>query len=158
MEDIAGLGVIINALDKPVTTKVFGNYITFASRKPKVVQAHTARWINEYRRGDGLVLADQRLADPEFRVSPEGKARIKEAIEQGLKNRVSKLRELQHNIASMQRDLDSKNFKVDARSWASDGELAALEELAALQAKQKDKAQERAKKIRELEEQLKSGE
>lgn len=155
MEDlIEGAGVIINALDKPVTTKVFGNYLTFAPKKPKLVREHTARWINEYRRGEGLVMADSRLADPEFRASAEGKAIIKEAIEKGIKNRVQKLRELQQNIDSMQRDLDSKNFKVNAKSWASDGEVAAIEELVALQAKKKDEAAERAKKIEELEKSL----
>lgn len=145
------MGIIYNPLERDVTVKAFGNYFTFKPKQLKLMEDKMARWLAEYRRDEGLVLVGHEFEDLEYRKTPEGLKALKVAEDQGLKNRVRKLRMLKDNIASLQKDLDMKNLKIDARTMASSGEIAALEELASLQAKQKDEGQVKIDRIKELE-------
>lgn len=153
------MAFIYNPRSEKVETKVFGNYMSFPPDKIKYVEQKTAEFIRENRGGLGLVTLPEEFEDPEFRATKEGKRVLAERSKEGIANRVSFLRDIVRNLTvSLRADMDSRNQKGDPRLYASDGEIAAMRELAALQNKEADDQKKRVQEIGELEKLLDLGE
>lgn len=146
---------IMNALDKPVTVKVFGNYITFSPRQIKyIANENMALKMNMDHGGEGLVsFPDEAM---EFdKNGPEFKKVVSEKIREGKQKRVKLLKQIVHNLeVSLQRDLDIAGIKTSAATFASEGELAALKELAQFKSVEQDEEAFRAEEWEKLRKQV----
>lgn len=147
---------IFNGLDKKVVTKAFGNYFTFAPKQIKMMSKEHVRWFSSERAYEGLVALSDKFEDLEYKGSPEGKAEMAKGEKLARQHRVRHLRKIVENVlVSLKRDLQTANIQSDPRALASEGEIAAMEELAAYQQAQEDSKQKQVDKVKELEKLLK---
>lgn len=146
---------IYNALDKEVHFKALGNHFTMRPGQIKRFNKDIGDFIAKEKSSYGLVALDNRFEELEFKESEEGKVLLKQAKEQGLHNRLRYLKMIVDNFTiSLPQDLASAEMKVDHRTLASDGEIAAMEEMRQLQRVDNDKAKLKLEKVRALETQL----
>jgi len=146
---------ILNALDKEVTFKALGNHFTLKPKQIKRFNKDMGDFIAKEKGQYGLVALDERFDDPEFKLSEEGQAILAEREREGILKRVAHLKMIADNLLiSVRQDLNMSELKIDALSIASDGELAAMQELSQLQRQDNDKEKLRLEKARALEREL----
>lgn len=145
---------VMNALDKPVTVKCFGNYISFTPRQIKyVANENMALKISIDNRDDGLVSFPEEAMEMD-KNGPEFKRIIAEKRKEGLNNYIRKLTQVVRNLEiSVQKDLDIKNIKGSIATYASDGELAAMRELAQLKSTEENQEALKTEEYEKLREQ-----
>lgn len=149
------MAMIMNASVETVHTVVFGNHFTLKPGQMKNFTDHVGKFMSIERRYLGLVGLPEQCEDPEFLASPEGKAVVEAARKQGIENRCRHLRELVYNNqVSLKNDLDKANIKADPRAFASDGEIAAMQELVKYQVAKDDTEAKRVEEIKKLEEKI----
>lgn len=150
------MAIVMNALDKEQTMVIGGNHFSFKPNQIKVIYNNDiAKFLTGQRAEYGFVPLPDEFEDKAIQESEEGKAAILEARKQGIEAYCRKLREQIFNLkVSLQRDLDQKNFKVDARVFASNGDLDALEELAKYNIAGEDAEQKKIDRIKQLEEKI----
>ena len=152
------MALIMNASADAVDFKVFGSHFTMKAGQIKTFQDHIARFIatNESTRNKGLVVLPDELEDLDVRQSSEGRALIEAKKKDGVNNRIAHLRQvIYNNQVSLRQDLEKSNLKADPRSFASEGEIAAYEELVKYQSSKEDEDQKRIDRIKALESKLK---
>lgn len=136
--------------------QVFGNYFELKPGALKLVQENVAKFVDIERKELGIVTLPESLEDPDFKASPEGKALLESKRKEGVDARCKKLEWIVYNLqVSLRQDLERANIKADPRGFASDGELAAMEELAKFRANKADETEIRIKRIKDLEDKLK---
>lgn len=149
------MAIIFNPFKKAVETKALGNYHSFPSKKFKQVSDVLADWLMEKRWYEGLVRLPDSFEDLDKRTSAEGKAEISRLSDEALERRAKFLKSIYHNLrTSLKADMETRNMHGDPRAFASKGEIAAMEELAELQARDKDREKERISKVEDLAKQL----
>lgn len=153
------MAFIMNASAEEQTVKVRGNYFHFKPGQIKQFDDSFAHFMVTERAYLGLVDLPRQFEDLEFKGTEEGKKILAEKAKQGIDARVKHLRSvIYNNEVSLRQDLEKKNIKVDPKVYASDGEIAAYEELIKYQSKDSDAAQKRVDRIKELEAKLKESE
>lgn len=141
--------LILNALDKPVHVVAFGNHFNLKPRQLKTFRGEIGQFLDSNKGYLGLVAVPMELAEPEYRDSEEGKAVLEQKIQEGIARRARHLTEVVNNLkVSLRGDLDQANIKAPIETQATDGEVAAMDELIALQRELKDPAKERSEKAR----------
>jgi hypothetical protein len=152
------MALILNASAEEQHFKVHGNHFNL---KPGQIKAFTdtiADFICMERGYLGLVGLPETYDDIAFRDSAEGKALLASKKEQGVNARCKYLREIVYNNqVSLKMDLEKANIKADPRVFASEGEVAAMEELVKYQKTQDDVDQVKVDRIKELEKKLAAG-
>lgn len=148
--------LVMNALDKEVHVQAFGNYFSFKAGQIKRLRREIGDFICRERKSMGLVGLPPEFEEPEYKVSEEGKAILEQKKLEGVRNRIQHLQWQVNNLKSLQRDLEMKNMKVDPLTLATDGDIAAMEELHLYQAKAQDGDKKRVEKLRDLERKLKA--
>lgn len=124
------MALVMNALPHQVTVQVGGNYFEFKPEQIKLIHndniAHLMCTDKAYL---GLVgVPDVVVEAPTSEESKQIKA---EAKKKGVAARISHLEKIKHNLlVSLQRDLEMSNIKASPLSYASEGEKAAIAELA----------------------------
>lgn len=150
------MAVVMNALNRENNVMVGGVQFSFKPQQIKFMYNEgIARFLTGPRAEEGFVDLPEGFEEKEKQESEEGKSTILAARQRGVDNYCKKLRQQIFNLkVSLQRDLDQKNFKVDARVYASDGDLFALEELARYQGAGDDSEQKKIDRIKALEEKV----
>jgi hypothetical protein len=149
------MGMIMNASCETVHTVVYGNHFTLKPGQMKNFTDHVGRFMAIERRYLGLVGLPDECEDPEFVKSPEGQAVLERARKEGIENRCKFLRELiYNNQVSLKNDLDRANIKADVRGFASEGEIAAMQELVKYQVAKDDTEAKKVEEIKKLEEKI----
>lgn len=148
---------ILNALDKDVHTKVFGNHFTFKAGQVKRMRGEIGDFIAKERGYLGLVAVSDKFDDPEYKTTEAGQAELEAKKREGKEKRAQHLQWQVHNLqVSLRQDLDNANIKADTLSFATKGDLDAMDELATLQRAEADEAKARLQRARELERKLKA--
>jgi hypothetical protein len=141
--------LVYNALPKTVSVKALGNYFSFAPEQIKRMRGEIGHFLIQQKKEMGLVALPQEFEDPNYSQSEDGQRILAEKKVEGINNRSTHLQaqiyNLQHSLAQ---DLAQADMKVDAHAMATDGDLAAMEELLSYQRAQQDIAKERAEKAR----------
>lgn len=141
----------MNALNKPVTVKVFGNHISFNPRQIKsITNQNMADKMHMDLGYEGLIGFPEEAMELD-RNSIEFKAIVEEKVKEGTNKRIDFLNQVASNLrVSLQRDLDAANIKTDAGVYASKGELAVLKELASYADLEAAEEAKRSKEYKEL--------
>lgn len=146
------MALIYNPLKYDVSVQALGDWFTLKAGQIKDLNEAKAGFISSRKAYTGLVSLPEAFADLEYRATPEGKAALEEAKENGIKARCEHLRFIVHNdTVSLQGDLDKSNIKSNAKAFMSEGGVKALEELAAYKRAGADAEALKVKKIEELE-------
>jgi hypothetical protein len=149
------MGLVMNASCETQVFKVFGNVFTLKPGQIKMFQDNISQEIAISRRSFGLVQLPEEFTDPEFARSEEGKKLLLAKKAEGIQNRVQYLKTIVYNLqVSLKNDLDKANLKVDPRALASEGEIAAMEELAKYQDNEEDEKHKKLERVKELEKKL----
>lgn len=144
--------LIMNASSIEQTVKVHGAWFSFKPKQIKTMAEEKVFFLSSSCAYLGFVSVPEELEDLDIRASKEGQAKIKEAEERGIANRVQFLERLKHNeLSSLQRDYDLRNDKSDPRVLVSKEMLKNFEELVTYKNKKQDMAQEQVNRIKELE-------
>lgn len=153
------MALIMNATNENVHILVHGNHFEFKPKQIKMFQEHVSRFIETERQDKGLVSLPAEFEEPEFKASEEGKKILAEKEEQGINNFCKALRQvIYNNQVSLRRDLEMANIKASPETYASDGEMKAMELLVKYQRRDEDLAQVRKNKMDELKKQLEKSE
>lgn len=151
------MALIHNASAEKQHVVVYGQHFDFAPGQTKNLQEHFAHMMATDKAYMGLVSLPAEFEDPMYASTEEGKKVLEERRATGINNRISHLRQvIYNNEVSLRRDLEMKNMKVDPKLMASDGEIAAYEELVKYQKKQEDEAAAKAARIAELQKKVAS--
>ena len=158
------MALIMNCLDKEQTTIVGGAHFSFGPHQIKYFSnPEIAANIAKLRKEDGFMrLPDEldhlgMLKPEQFEkvVTPEDKATITAVRQEGVENYCRRLRELIYNATvSVQKDIDMKGLKLDARTLATKKDLERFKELAKYQKSKNDLEQKQLDEIKELEKQI----
>lgn len=149
------MGFIYNPTTEPAHVIAFGNHFTMKPGQIKNFQDHISDFLASERGEFGLVSLPDAFEDPEYQKSEEGQAIMAAKKAEGIAARIRKLKEIVYNNqVSLKQDLEIRNLKVDPRTLASDGELAAMVELAKYQDAESDEAQKKVEKIKALEKKI----
>lgn len=141
--------LILNALDKSVHVVAFGNHFNLKPKQMKLFRGEIGRFLDSNKGYLGLIAVPEQLSEPEFRDSEEGKALLEQKTQEGVTRHVQHLTQVVNNLqVSLRGDLDAKNIKSPIESQATEGELAAMEDLIHYQRAQKDESKERTEKAR----------
>ncbi len=153
--------VILNCLDEPNTCVVGGNHFQFKPGQLKYFHdINIASLISRIKASDGFIalpdelehlshLKEEMMAKV---ITPEEKAIIEEKRKEGINNYCQRLRELIYNATvSLQKDIDVRGYKYDARVEATKADLKRLETLAKYQSEHLDLEQKRVDTFKELE-------
>jgi hypothetical protein len=152
------MALILNASCEDQHVVVFGNHFSLKAGQIKNFEDKIAHFLATDRADRGLVSLPDEFMEPEYKTSEDGARILEEKRKQGVENRVRYLRQIAYNNeVSLRQDLEKANIKADPKSFASDGELRAYEELVKYQKKQDDGDAKKAAKIVELQKQLKAG-
>lgn len=150
--------LILNASAEPQHFTVYGKHFEMKPGQIKTFQDHFARFISLERKYLGLVVLPEALEDIDFRQTEEGKKMLEASRAEGVRNRVAELNRVKYNLeVSLKRDLEMKNIKADVRSFASDGEIKAYEELLKYQTAGNDESEKKIERLKELEKKLAKG-
>lgn len=146
------MALVMNATAKEVQVKVHGNWFTFKPKQIKVMDDEKVFFLTSTNAYLGFVSLPQSLEDIDYRSSKEGQALLTDAEKRGVEQRVAHLESLKHNeLVSLQRDLDQRNLKYDARVDMSKEMIQNLEELASYKKKSKNEEAEKVQAIKKLE-------
>ena len=141
--------LILNALDSDVRVQAFGNFFTFKPGQIKRMRGPIGSFLHLNKGYMGLIQIQDSFEDPVYRDSEEGKAELQKKKQEGIDRRVQFLSQQIHNLqVSLRQDLDKSNIKVDTHSMATDGDMAAMEELLQYQRSRADAQKEKAEKAR----------
>lgn len=145
---------IMNALSTPVNTQAQGTWLQWKPLEIKTIHnEHKAAFFEEKRSNEGLIRIPEEIMELE-KNDPVRINFIEEKRKEGVSNRIKKLQEVQYNLeVSLRRDLEVKNIKADALTFASKGELVAYQELMSLQSDQRNVVVTPGDEIRKLKEQ-----
>lgn len=139
----------MNALDKDVRVQAFGNWFTFKAGQIKRMRGEIGSFLVINKAYYGFVELPMSFEDPEFKNSEEGQRILAEKRQQGIDARVRYLTQQIHNLrVSLRQDLDTANIKADVNGFATDGDLAAMDELLGYQRLRADAQKEKAEKAR----------
>lgn len=145
------MALVYNATEELQSFKAAGNWFTFKPKQMKQMDDAIAHFIATERQEFGMVLLPEELSDPEYKASPEGKELLEQKTEQGINSFVSALRQvIYNNQVSLRQDLQQANIQADPASFASDGELKAMELVAKYQRAKNDDEQKKIDKVKEL--------
>lgn len=141
--------LILNALDKSVHAVAFGNHFHMKPKQLKMFRGEIGQFLDSMKGYLGLIAVPMELNEPEYRASEEGQAILAQKTQEGINRHVQKLTEVVNNYQiSLRGDLENKGIKAPLESQATDGELAAMEDLLHYQRQQKDSSKERSEKVR----------
>lgn len=144
--------LVMNASSKEQQVRVHGAWFTFKPKQIKDMHEDKVFFLTSKCSGQGFVSLPDSLEDMDFRASPEGQVLLKSAEEKGVQLRIAFLEDLKRNeLVALQRDLDQKNLKYDARLEITPEMLGNFEELASYKTSKNDEAQKRVDRIKELE-------
>jgi hypothetical protein len=146
------MALVMNVSEKDQHVTVFGNHFVLKKGSMKMFQDNIAHFLITDRKDMGFVGLPDEFLDPAYKETAEGKALVEMRRKEGVANRINKLNEIAYNLlVSLKQDLDRANIKADPRTFASEGEIAALEELAMYKQMQDDEASKRTDRIKQLE-------
>jgi hypothetical protein len=147
---------VLNALDKEVHVKAFGNHFSFKPGQIKRFSKDIGDFLTKEKGYLGLVGLPSDFDSLDFQNSDEGKAILETKKQEGVRARIRVLEQQVYNLqVSLRQDLEIKNIKADPYIFASDGDVAAMEELAKLQREGKDEDKAKIERLRQLERDLK---
>lgn len=147
--------LIMNATHEAQTIVAFGNHFKLAAGQIKMFNENISHFIATERRHQGVVALPEQFEDVEFRSSAEGQRLLAEYRQQGILARINHLKSIiYNNQVSLRQDLEKANIKADPRVFASEGEIAAMEELVSYQTRQEDETAKKVDRIKELEKQI----
>jgi hypothetical protein len=150
------MSMVLNASVEDQHVVVFGNHFNVKAGQIKSFEEKIAHFLCTDRSYMGFVSMPEEFSDPEFKSSPEGQKIFEDRRKSGVENRTRFLRQvIANNEISLRQDLEKANIKADPKTFASDGEVAAYEELVKYRKKQEDEDAKRAARIAELQKQLK---
>lgn len=142
---------IFNASAIEQQVQIHGSWFTFKPKQVKSMDEAKAFFLITNRSYLGFVEVPEEALDSAWR-SGEGKEQMKEAEHRGVDNRVRHLQYLKNNeLASLAKDLASKNDKSDPRLYISDKMVDQIKELAQYKTKTEQEKIEKLDKIKELE-------
>lgn len=147
------MALVLNSTTETVKVQALGNWFEFKPGQMKSLNDALAHFLVTDKSYMGFVsVPESVMEDP----GSEDSERIKEeARKLGLSRRIDHLKKVIHNLeVSLTRDLEMKNIKAKATIYASDGELKAYKELAAIQKVSVDEGQRRAEEIEKLKGQI----
>lgn len=156
---------ILNATDKEVHTKAFGNHFTFKSGEVKRMSENMGSFIAEQKGYLGLVSVPESLSDHNivvhedktmrYRETPEGQALLVSRKQAGIDKRVAFLTGQVHNLkVSIAEDLAGQEMKIDPFLLATKGDEEAMEELASYQNQAEDEIKARTERLKKLDRKL----
>lgn len=145
------MALIYNTTNELQSVKVFGNWFSLKPGQMKNFDEKIAHFIATERRDSGLVALPEAFEDPQFITTDEGKAILAEKREEGIKAYIDHFRKIiANNQIALRQDLERSNIKADPATFASDGELHAMEMVAKYQRDEDDKEQKRIDRVKEL--------
>lgn len=145
------MGLIFNATNEEQSVKALGNWFTLKPKQIKMFQDNISNFLGSERRDNGLICLPESFEDPEYKVSPEGKAELARLEDEGISHYVNALRaRIYNNQVSLRQDLEKANMKIDPSMLATDADLEAMRLVAKYQQKQDDSAQKRVDEVKEL--------
>lgn len=149
--------LIYNPRNESVTVLAGGNYFEFKPEQIKLIHnPNIARFIALNKSEEGLVEVPDICG--EDKNSPEAKAAISAAKQEGITKRISFLEKIKHNLlVSLARDMERANMKGDPLREASSGEKKALKELATYEQQKQSQADLEYQEIKKIAESLESG-
>ncbi len=149
------MALILNASEKAQHVTVFGNHFVLKAGQVKNFQDNIAGFLSVDRADMGFVALPEEFMDPSYGATPEGKEIFEKARAQGVAARIRHLKQIVYNLqVSLRQDLDKNNIKADARTFASDGEIDAMEELLSYQKAEEDETKKKVDRIKEIESKL----
>ena len=141
--------LILNSLDQEVSVKAFGNYFTFKANQVKRMRPEIGTWIEQQKGYMGLVSIPEQFDEPEFKETEEGKAILESKKKEGLEKRIRFLQSQVNNLQlSLAYDLATADIKAPIETFATDGDLSAMEELLTLQRSQNDETKKKSESAR----------
>ncbi len=153
------MALVLNASCKMQSVQVHGSWFEFAPGQIKSMNEDKVFFLSSTKAYQGFVSVSDRFEDPGYQNTPEGKAELAEAKQNGVNSRIAHLEWLKHNeLKSLRGDMDKANIKADVASEMSTSSskalVSALEELKEYRAKSNDDVQDTMKKVQELEKAL----
>jgi hypothetical protein len=147
---------IMNCLPTPVSTKVFGNWISFTPGQIKLIHNESvAQFISEKRSEEGLVSIPDDAMEMKLDKPEEFKKIIEERKLDGIQARIRKLEWIKENLlSSMAKDMKKANITSDVLLEASKGEKEAFKELKSLRAVVTESNQDNLAEMRQLVEEV----
>lgn len=143
---------VMNCRKEEVSTRAAGNWFSWKPEEIKYIKSDDiAKFIQEARKEEGLMVLPEELDDPSVRTAPEGKAAILRLKEEGLSAYIDSMRRVVYNNqVSLRRDLAQAGINADPAAFASQGELDAMEAIAKYNLTKQDFSQERIDRVKEL--------
>jgi hypothetical protein len=146
------MALVMNATNREQHVVVFGNHFTLKPNQIKNFTDNIANFMCADRRDFGLVGLPEEFSDPGFAATDDGKRILAEKKAEGTANYIRRLKQIVYNAqVALRQDLEKANLKVDWKAFASDGEMAAMEELAKYQDAEDSKQADRVEKLKQLE-------
>lgn len=146
------MALVLNALAQEQDIRIHGSWFSFKPKQIKEMHEDKVFFLVSQRRDQGFVALPDEMADLDFRNSKEGKEILSTAEAKGVNQRCEFLEMLRKNeIVSLQRDIDRRGDKYDARLEMSKEMIKNLEELASYQVKKQDEVLAQVAKIKEIE-------
>lgn len=143
------MALVMNSTTEKVKVQALGNWFDFAPGQVKSLNDNLAQFLVTDKSYMGFVaLPEVIMEDP---TSEEAIKAKEEATKLGRQRRIDYLKRIIYNLeVSLARDMEMKNIKADPRTQATDGELKAYKELAAIKTLSEDAGQKRAEEIARL--------
>lgn len=147
------MALVINANIREVKTQVFGKWFSFKPNQIKSMDDNIAMFLIQDRSEEGFQgLPEICVEDP---TSEEAKAAVKQAIASGRERIKHRLQWQIHNLeVSLQKDLGVADLKMDAKTLATPGDLAAYRLMADLQAEETKGGEDTAQEVAKLKEKI----
>jgi hypothetical protein len=141
--------IVYNALDKVVHVQAFGNHFSFKPHQIKSMRAELGGWIVQQKGYLGLVDLPPQFEDAEYRESEEGKAILASKRQEGLNKKIMALKQQVNNLqVALAYDLQLADMKADINTFATDGDINAMEELLTYQRELQDPNKQRSEAAR----------
>lgn len=141
--------IVFNALEKVVHVQAFGNHFSFKPLQIKSMRPELGNWIIQQKGYLGLVDLPKQFEDPEYRATEEGKAMLEQKRQEGLNKKIMALKQQVNNLqVALAYDLQVADMKADINTFATDGDIEAMDQLIALQRELKDPNKQRSEAAR----------
>jgi transcription antitermination factor NusG len=155
--------LIMNASSKEQTVQVHGAWFTFAPGAIKEMNENKVHFLSSNKGYMGFVQVPDELSDLDARSSADGKKKIEELREAGVRNRIQHLEWLKNNeLKSLRQDMDKQNIKAETETEMTASSFksltSAMEELKGYRTKDDTTVQDRAKRLKELQAALSTNE
>lgn len=143
--------IVFNATEEKQTFRAFGSWFTFNPNQTKQMNEDISRFIAENRKEHGMMVLPDEFEDPEYKLTEEGKTKLANIKSAGIFNFLTAQRDIiKNNQVHLRKDLEMANIKTDPAVYATDSELKAMEYVAKYQKLDKDDAQEKIDKVKNL--------